>query len=287
MENRSLRLAIQKSGRLSEKSLELLKAAGVRIDNYSRQLLVKAQNFDLEILFIRDDDIPEYVQDGVADIGIVGENEILEAKKDLNIVEKLGFGKCRLSIAVPKDFQYESLKDLEEKNIATSYPVILENFLSEKNIKANVHKISGAVEITPNINLADAIFDIVSTGSTLISNGLKEVEEVIKSEAVLVSTKNLSEEKKELLDQILFRIRSVNLAKNNKYILLNAPNDSLDKITALLPGIKSPTILPLAMEGWSSIHTVIEEDDFWERIEKLKNAGAQGILVVPIEKMIV
>jgi len=287
MENRSLRLAIQKSGRLSEKSLELLKAAGVRIDNYSRQLLVKAQNFDLEILFIRDDDIPEYVQDGVADIGIVGENEILEAKKELNIVEKLGFGKCRLSIAVPKDFQYESLKDLEEKNIATSYPVILENFLSENNINANVHKISGAVEITPNINLADAIFDIVSTGSTLISNGLKEVEEVIKSEAVLVSTKNLSEEKKELLDKILFRIRSVNLAKNNKYILLNAPNDSLDKITALLPGIKSPTILPLAMEGWSSIHTVIEEDDFWERIEKLKNAGAQGILVVPIEKMIV
>ena len=287
MENRSLRLAIQKSGRLSEKSLELLKAAGVRIDNYSRQLLVKAQNFDLEILFIRDDDIPEYVQDGVADIGIVGENEILEAKKDLNIVEKLGFGKCRLSIAVPKDFQYESLKDLEEKNIATSYPVILENFLSKQNINANVHKISGAVEITPNINLADAIFDIVSTGSTLISNGLKEVEEVIKSEAVLVSTKNLSEEKKKLLDQILFRIRSVNLAKNNKYILLNAPNDSLDKITALLPGIKSPTILPLAMEGWSSIHTVIEEDDFWGRIEKLKNAGAQGILVVPIEKMIV
>ena len=286
MENRSLRLAIQKSGRLSEKSLELLKDAGVRIDNYSRQLLVKAQNFDLEILFIRDDDIPEYVQDGVADIGIVGENEILETKKDLNIVEKLGFGKCRLSIAVPKDFKYESLKDLEEKNIATSYPVILENFLSKKNIKANVHKISGAVEITPNINLADAIFDIVSTGSTLISNGLKEVEEVIKSEAVLVSTKNLSGKKKELLDQILFRIRSVNLAKNNKYILLNAPNDSLEKITALLPGIKSPTILPLAMEGWSSIHTVIEEDDFWERIEKLKNAGAQGILVVPIEKMI-
>lgn len=287
MENKSLRLAIQKSGRLSEKSLELLKAAGVRIDNYSRQLLVKAQNFDLEILFIRDDDIPEYVQDGVADIGIVGENEILEAKKELDIVEKLGFGRCRLSLAVPNNFKYKSLKDLEEKNIATSYPVILEKFLSEKNIKANVHKISGAVEITPNINLADAIFDIVSTGSTLISNGLKEVEEVIKSEAVLVSSKILSEEKKALLDQILFRIRSVNLAKNNKYILLNAPNDSLDKITALLPGIKSPTILPLAMEGWSSIHTVIEEDDFWERIEMLKNAGAQGILVVPIEKIIV
>jgi len=287
MKERSLRLAIQKSGRLSKKSLELLKAAGIRIDNYSRQLLVKAQNFDLEILFIRDDDIPEYVQDGVADIGIVGENEILEARKELNVVEKLGFGKCRLSIAVPKHFKYESIKDLEGKNIATSYPVILENFLSEKNINASVHKISGAVEITPNINLADAIFDIVSTGSTLVSNGLKEVEEVIKSEAVLVSSKNLSEPKKALLDQILFRIRSVNLAKNNKYILLNAPNDSLDKITALLPGIKSPTILPLAMEGWSSVHTVIEEDDFWERIENLKNAGAQGILVVPIEKMIV
>ncbi len=287
MENKSLRLAIQKSGRLSEKSLELLKAAGVRIDNYSRQLLVKAQNFDLEILFIRDDDIPEYVQDGVADIGIVGENEILEAKKDLDIVEKLGFGRCRLSLAVPNNFKYKSLKDLEKKSIATSYPVILEKFLSENSVKANVHKISGAVEITPNVNLADAIFDIVSTGSTLISNGLKEVEEVIKSEAVLVSSKILSEEKKVLLDQILFRIRSVNLAKNNKYILLNAPNDSLDKISNLLPGIKSPTILPLAMEGWSSVHTVIKEDDFWERIEKLKNAGAQGILVVPIEKMIV
>ncbi|VAX17967.1 ATP phosphoribosyltransferase =_ HisGl [hydrothermal vent metagenome] len=287
MEKRSLRLAIQKSGRLSEKSLELLKATGVRIDNYSRQLLVKAQNFDLEILFIRDDDIPEYVQDGVADIGIVGENEILEARKDINMVEKLGFGKCRLSIAVPKHFQYDSIKDLEEKKIATSYPVILNNFLSENNINATVHKISGAVEITPNIDLADAIFDIVSTGSTLVSNGLREVEEVIKSEAVLVSNKNLNDAKKVMLDQILFRIRSVNLAKNNKYILLNAPNDSLEKITDLLPGIKSPTILPLAMEGWSSVHTVIEEDDFWERIENLKNAGAQGILVVPIEKMIV
>lgn len=287
MEKKSLRLAIQKSGRLSEKSLELLKAAGIRIDNYSRQLLVKAQNFDLEILFIRDDDIPEYVQDGVADIGIVGENEIFEAEKDLNVVEKLGFGKCRLSIAVPKHFKYESIKDLEGKNIATSYPVILKNFLSKKNINAGIHKISGAVEITPNIDLADAIFDIVSTGSTLVSNGLREVEEVIKSEAVLVSNKNMSEAKKALLDHILFRIRSVNLAKSNKYILLNAPNDSLEKITALLPGIKSPTILPLAMEGWSSVHTVIEEDDFWGRIEKLKIAGAQGILVVPIEKMIV
>ena len=287
MKNSNLRLAIQNKGRLSEKSLELLKAAGIRIDNYSRQLLVKAQNFDLEILFIRDDDIPEYVQDGVADIGIVGENVILEAEKNLEIVEKLGFGKCRLSLAVPKQFKYESLKDLAGKNIATTYPVILSKYLSENNVKANIHKISGSVEITPNINLADAIFDIVSTGSTLISNGLKEVEQAIKSEAVLVANKNITEEKKALLDKILFRIRSVNLAKNNKYILLNAPNKSLDKITDLLPGIKSPTIMPLAMEGWSSIHTVIKEDDFWESIENLKNAGAQGILVVPIEKMIV
>jgi len=287
MENRSLRLAIQKSGRLSEKSLELLKAAGVRIDNYSRQLLVKAQNFDLEILFIRDDDIPEYVQDGVADIGIVGENIILEAEKNLDLVEKLGFGKCRLSLAVPKQFKYESLKDLEGKNIATTYPVILNKYLSENNVKASIHKISGSVEITPNINLADAIFDIVSTGSTLISNGLKEVQQALKSEAVLVANKNITSEKKALLEKILFRVRSVNLAKNNKYILLNAPNDSLDKISDLLPGIKSPTIMPLAMEGWSSIHTVIKEDDFWENIENLKNAGAQGILVVPIEKMIV
>ena len=245
MESKSLRLALQKSGRLSEKSLELLKAAGVRIDNYSRQLLVKAHNFNLELLFLRDDDIPEYVQDGVADIGIVGENVILEAEKDLDIIEKLGFGRCRLSLAVPKQFKYESLSDLEGKNIATTYPVILEKYLLQNNITANIHKISGAVEITPNINLADAIFYIVSTGSTLISNGLKEVDKVIKSEAVLVSTKSLSEEKKALLDQILFRIRSVNLAKNNKYILLNAPNDSLDKITTLLPGIKSPTILHL------------------------------------------
>ncbi|MEN8191310.1 MAG: ATP phosphoribosyltransferase [Bacteroidota bacterium] len=287
MKNITLRLAIQKSGRLSEKSLDLLKAAGIRIENYSKQLLVKAQNFDLEVLFIRDDDIPEYVQDGVADIGIVGENVILESNKDLNTIEKLGFGKCRLSIAVPKEVKYDSINDLEGKNIATTYPIILQKFLSDNNIAASIHKISGAVEITPNINLADAIFDVVSTGSTLISNGLKEVEQIIKSEAVLVASKNLSGEKNDLLEKILFRIRSVNLAKNNKYILLNAPNETLDTIISLLPGIKSPTILPLAIDGWSSIHTVIEEDDFWERIENLKSAGAQGILVVPIEKMIV
>lgn len=287
MENKSLRLAIQKNGRLSEKSLDLLKAAGIRIENYTQQLLVKAQNFELEVLFIRDDDIPEYVQDGVADIGIVGENVILESQKDLDLIEKLGFGRCRLSLAVPKQFNYNSIQDLEGKNIATTYPVILQKYLIENNINSNIHKISGSVEITPNINLADAIFDIVSTGSTLLSNGLIEVEQVLKSEAVLVANKNLSLEKNHLVDEVLFRIRSVNLAKNNKYILLNAPNDKLDEVVAILPGIKSPTIMPLATKGWSSIHTVINEDDFWQQIENLKKAGAQGILVLPIEKMIV
>jgi ATP phosphoribosyltransferase len=287
MESKVLRLAIQKKGRLSEKSLELLKATGIRIDNYSQQLLIKAQNFDLEILFIRDDDIPEYVQDGVADIGIVGENVILESGKKLDVIEKLGFGKCRMSLAVPKHNGFDSIKDLEGKNIATSYPKILGDYLANNNVKANIHFISGSVEITPNINMAEAIFDIVSTGSTLISNGLKEVETVLKSEAVLISTKNLSEAKQQMLEQILFRIRAVNQAKNNKYILLNAPNESLDEITKMLPGAKSPTIMPLAIEGWSSVHTVIGEDDFWGKIEALKNAGAQGILVLPIEKIIV
>lgn len=282
-----LRLAIQKKGRLAEKSLELLKSAGIRIENYSRQLLIEAQNFNLKLLFVRDDDIPEYVRDGVADIGIVGENVIYESGKDLDTVEKLGFGKCRMSIAVPKRNKFKSINDLEGKNIATSYPKILKKYLDENNIDADINYISGSVEITPNINLADAIFDIVSTGSTLISNGLKEVQTVLKSEAVLVANKNLSEGKIKLLEEILFRIRAVNKAKNNKYILLNAPNEAILKISALLPGIKSPTVMPLAMEGWSSVHTVISEDDFWERIENLKDAGAQGILVLPIEKMIV
>lgn len=286
MESKILRLAIQKKGRLSEKSLELMKSAGIRIENYRQELLIKAQNFDLEILFIRDDDIPEYVQDGVADIGIVGENVILESKKNLDTIEKLGFGKCRMSLAVPKLMEYNSVKELDGKNIATTYPNILKKYLDDNNVSANVHYISGSVEITPNINLADAIFDIVSTGSTLISNGLKEVETILKSEAILVANKNLSEEKKVILEQMLFRIRAVNEAKNNKYILLNAPNESLEKITELLPGAKSPTIMPLAMEGWSSVHTVISEDDFWGKIENLKSAGAEGILVLPIEKII-
>ncbi|NOX18187.1 MAG: ATP phosphoribosyltransferase [Chlorobi bacterium] len=287
MNQNILRLAIQRKGRLAEKSLDLLKKAGIRIDNYSRQLLVKAQNFDLELLFIRDDDIPEYVQDGVADVGIVGENIIYETGKRLNIAEKLGFGKCRMSIAVPKSETFNSIKDLEGRKIATTYPKILKKYLKENGVNATIHYISGSVEITPNINLTDAIFDIVSTGSTLISNGLKEVETVLESEAVLAANRNLSQGKKELLNEILFRIRSVNKAKNTKYIMLNAPNKSLEKITKLLPGVKSPTVMPLALEGWSSIHTVISEDDFWERIGKLKNAGAQGILVLPIEKIIV
>jgi len=287
METNTLRLAIQKKGRLADNSLELLKSAGIRIDNYSQQLLIKANNFDLELLFIRDDDIPEYVQDGIADIGIVGENVILETGKNLNVIEKLGFGKCRMSIAIPKAKDFNSKNDLEGKNIATTYPKILNAYLSKNKINAKVHYISGSVEITPNINLADAIFDIVSTGTTLISNGLKEVETVLKSEAVLVSNNNLSESKKIILEQILFRLRAVNKAKNNKYILLNAPNEALEKITDMLPGVKSPTIMPLAIKGWSSVHTVISEDDFWDKIENLKNAGAQGILVLPIEKIIV
>ena len=286
MESNILRLAIQKKGRLADKSLQLLNSAGIRIDNYSQQLLIKAQNFDLELLFIRDDDIPEYVQDGVADIGIVGENVILESEKKLDVVKKLGFGKCRMSLAIPKQFEFNSVKELEGKNIATSYPKILKNYLDKNDVSANIHYISGSVEITPNINLADAIFDIVSTGSTLKSNGLKEVEIILNSEAVLVANKDISEEKKAILEQILFRTSAVNKAKDNKYIMLNAPNDSLEKIIHLLPGVKSPTIMPLAVEGWSSIHTVIGEDDFWGKIDNLKSAGAEGILVLPIEKII-
>ena len=286
MESNILRLAIQKKGRLADKSLQLLNSAGIKIDNYSQQLLIKAQNFDLELLFIRDDDIPEYVQDGVADIGIVGENVILESEKKLEVVKKLGFGKCRMSLAIPKQSEFNSIKELEGKNIATSYPKILKRYLDKSDVSANIHYISGSVEITPNINLADAIFDIVSTGSTLKSNGLKEVEIILNSEAVLVANKDISEEKKALLEQILFRTSAVNKAKDNKYIMLNAPNDSLEKIIKLLPGVKSPTIMPLAAEGWSSIHTVIGEDDFWGKIDNLKSAGAEGILVLPIEKII-
>ncbi|MBN2601250.1 MAG: ATP phosphoribosyltransferase [Candidatus Marinimicrobia bacterium] len=280
-------LAIQKSGRLSEKTVKLLQECGIVFENGgSSKLKSKAGNFPMQILYLRDDDIPECVADGIADAGIVGENVYLEKRKPLTIVEKLGFARCRLSIAVPKSMKYSSLKDLNGLSIATSYPNILETFLTDNRINANIHEISGSVEIAPGIGLADAIFDIVSTGSTLLSNGLREVETVIKSEAVIVAGENLTDEKQALLDKLLFRIRAVQLAGNRKYILLNAPNEKIETICGLLPGMKSPTIMPLSTAGWSSIHSVIAEDEFWEKIEALKAAGAQGILVIPIEKMI-
>lgn len=282
-----LKIAIQKSGRLNEDSIRLLKECGIEFNNGINKLKAEAFNFPLEVFFLRDDDIPEYVASGVADIGVVGENVLLETNSDVKIVDRLGFGKCRLSIAVPKGKKYAGIKDLEGKRIATTYKNVLQKFLRKEKINAEIHEISGSVEIAPGIGLADAICDIVSSGSTLFMNGLKEVETVLKSEALLVSNKNLNAKQLEILERLLFRIRSVRKAKHNKYILLNAPNDKLDKIVKLIPGIKSPTILPLADEGWSSVHSVIEEDKFWEIIENLKNAGAQGILVVPIEKMIV
>ena len=281
-----IRLAIQKSGRLSEDSLNLIRECGISFINSSLKLKTEATNFPLEILFLRDDDIPGYVADGVADIGIVGENVLVEAGQQELLMQRLGFSKCRLSIAVPKSVEYNSISDLDGKNLATSYPNLLQSFLDGQGVKAHIHTISGSVEIAPSIGLADAICDIVSSGSTLISNGLREVERVFKSEAVLIASPNLSEEKADILAQLLFRIKSVQKAQKAKYILLNAPNHAIETIKSLLPGMKSPSILPLADEGWSSVHSVVNEDDFWEIIEKLKDAGAQGILVVPIEKMI-
>jgi len=281
-----LRIAVQKSGRLSEDSFRLIKECGIHFNNGVGKLKASSHNFPMEFLLLRDDDIPGYVADGVADIGIVGLNVVEEKEKDLDIVVKLGFSKCRLSLAIPRNEDYLGLKMLEGKSIATSYPKILGSFLKKNGVTADIHEISGSVEIAPSIGLADAVCDIVSSGSTLLSNGLKEVETIFSSEAVLVGHKGLSDEKKKLLDQLLFRIRSVQNGSNNKYILLNAPNDKLEEIASLLPGMRSPTVLPLATEGWSSIHSVINEDRFWEIIEKLKDAGAEGILVVPIEKMI-
>jgi ATP phosphoribosyltransferase len=281
-----LRIAIQKSGRLSEDSLKLLKECGIDINTGLNKLKTEAYNFPLELFFLRDDDIPQYIEDGVADIGIVGENVLLEKNKKVKTVEKLGFGKCRLSIAIPKDKSFKSIKDLNGSKIATSYSNILAKYLKEQKVKAEIHEISGSVEIAPSIGLADAICDLVSSGSTLLSNGLKEVEVILRSEAVLIATKNLSKEKTALLEKLLFRIKALRSAKKNKYILLNAPNKKLDAICKILPGMKSPTILPLAEKGWSSVHSVVEENQFWEIIEKLKANGAQGILVVPIEKMI-
>ncbi len=281
-----LKIAIQKSGRLMEGSLRLLAECGLKIQNGKNQLKSQAIDFPAELLFLRDDDIPEYVQDGVADIGIVGDNVRLEKGKNNEMVLPLGFSKCRLSLAVSRDSDIKKPEDLNGKRIATSYPVILEKYLEEKNISAEIHEISGSVEIAPGIGLAQAIFDIVSTGSTLLSNGLVELATVAKSEAVLIKNKNLSAEKSLLLESLLFRIKSVHSASNNKYILLNAPNSAVDTISELLPGMESPTVLPLKKEGWSSIHSVVNESDFWTIIDQLKEAGARGILVVPIEKMI-
>lgn len=281
-----IKIAVQKSGRLSEDSLKLIKECGIKFSNGKGTLKATADNFPLEFLFLRDDDIPGYVEDGVADIGIVGENVLIEKNKEVNILKKLGFSKCRLSIGIPRSEPYNGAKDLERKSIATSYPVLLQKFLDEKGVTAEIHEISGSVEIAPSIGLADAVCDIVSSGSTLLSNGLKEVDVIMQSEAVLVANTELSAEKKSLIEKLLFRMDAVQEGKKNKYILLNAPNDSLETIINLLPGMKSPTILPLAQEGWSSLHSVVKEDDFWEVIEKLKEAGAQGILVAPIEKMV-
>jgi ATP phosphoribosyltransferase len=286
MNEKKLKIAIQKSGRLSEDSINLLRKCGIKFNNGIGKLRAAAQNFPLEIYFLRDDDIPQYVEDCVADVGIVGENVVYEAARNVEIVEKLGFGKCRLSIAVPKSFDFQNLTSLENKKIATTYPNILGKFFAENNIKTEIHTISGSVEIAPGIGLADAICDLVSSGSTLFSNGLQEVETVLKSEAVLISQLNLEESSRKILGKLMFRINAVNSAKQNKYILLNAPDDKRDEIIKLLPGIKSPTILPLAKSGWSSVHSVINENDFWEVVEKLKLAGAEGILVLSIDQMI-
>ena len=281
-----LKLAIQKNGRLSEKSLKLLEECGIKISNGTRKLKAVSSNFPLEILFLRDDDIPQYVEQGVADIGIIGLNEVLEQKKNIEIVQKLGFAQCRLSLAIPKEENYNGIQYFENKKVATSYPEILSNYFQENNINAQIEKIGGSVEIAPGIGLSDGIFDIISTGSTLLTNGLKEVETVLESEAVLISRQNLSDENQEILNKLLFRINAVKEASESKYILLNAPNENLEKIINLLPGMKSPTVLPLAESGWSSIHSVIKEDKFWDVIENLKKEGAQGILVLEIEKMI-
>jgi ATP phosphoribosyltransferase len=282
----TLKIAIQKNGRLSEKSLELLKSCGIKLLNGERKLKTISSNFPIEILFLRDDDIPQYVEQGVADIGILGENEVWEKDKDIAIVRKLGFANCRLALAIPKTEQYNELSYFNKKKIATSYPYILAKFCLENQLDVTIETIGGSVEIAPGIGLADGIFDIVSTGSTLQMNGLKEVATVSKSEAVMVANNQLSAEKKAILERLLFRMESVKNASENKYILLNTPNASIERISTILPGMKSPTIIPLQQEGWSSVQSVIREGDFWEIIDQLQNCGAEGILVVNIEKMI-
>jgi ATP phosphoribosyltransferase len=285
--NTLLRIAIQKSGRLQEGSLDLLKESGLSFGNGKDQLKAQARNFPVEVLFLRDDDIPQYVEDKVADVGIVGENIFLEKRKKNQLVKRLDFAKCRLSIAVPRSENYDGIKSLDGKNIATSYPNIVMDFLKKNGISAGIHEISGSVEIAPGIGLADAICDIVSTGSTLLGNGLKEVEVVMQSEAVVIANPDLIIEKQDILEKLLFRMEAVKKAKNNKYILMNCPNESISKITSVIPGMNSPTVIPLGRPGWSSLHSVVDENDFWEKIDLLRSFGAEGILVIPIEKMIV
>ena len=279
-----LRIAVQAKGRLFEETMALLEESDIKLSTTKRTLLVQSSNFPIEVLFLRDDDIPQTVATGVADLGVIGENEFMEKEEDAEIIKRLGFSKCRLSLAMPKDLEYPGLSWFNGKKIATSYPVILRNFLKEKGVNA---EITGSVEVSPGIGLADAIFDIVSSGSTLVSNRLKEVEVVMKSEALLIGNKNMSDEKKEVLNELLFRMNAVKTAEDKKYVLMNAPKDKLEEIIAVLPGMKSPTVMPLAQEGWCSVHTVLDEKRFWEIIGKLKALGAEGILVLPIEKMIV
>ena len=288
MENESaiLRIAVQAKGRLYEDTMALLAEAGIKVSPSKRTLLVQSTNFPIEVLYLRDDDIPQSVAAGVADLGIVGENECAERGEQVDVVRPLGFSRCRLALAIPKGETYPGLQWFEGKKIATSYPNILRRFLSEKGIQAKIHVITGSVEISPGIGLADAIFDIVSSGSTLVSNNLREVEVVMQSEAVLIGTPNLSAEKRTVLDELLFRIESVKAAEDKKYVLMNVPTERLEDVIAVLPGAKSPTVMPLASPGWNSVHTVIDEKRFWEVISRLKELGAQGILVIPIEKMI-
>ncbi|MEK9603000.1 MAG: ATP phosphoribosyltransferase [Flavobacteriaceae bacterium] len=281
-----IKIAIQKSGRLNDESLEILKKCGISIDNGKDQLKASARDFPMEVLYLRNGDIPQYLRDGVADLAIIGENLIHEKGKDLKVIENLGFSKCRVSIAVPKEEVFNDVKELEGKRIATSYPNTVNQFLEENGISADLHIINGSVEIAPNIGLADAICDIVSSGSTLFKNNLKEVVKILESQAVLVQSPDLSEEKLEIVDKLRFRLGTVLRAKKSKYILLNAPNSKIEMIGKILPVLKSPTVLPLAKEGWSSMHSVIDEASFWEVIDKLKSAGAEDILICPIEKMV-
>ena len=282
----TLKIAIQKSGRLNEESIQILKDCGIAIDNGNDQLKAEASNFSLEVLYLRNSDIPQYLIDGVVDAAIVGDNLLIEKGKNIQVIEKLGFSKCKVSIAVPKSFEYNTIQDLEGLRIATSYPNTVKDYFFSKKVQVELHQISGSVEIAPNIGLSDAIVDIVSSGSTLFKNNLKEVEVIFKSEAVLAVSPKISDTSKVILDKLQFRIQSVLKARNSKYILMNVPNDKIELISKILPVLKSPTVIPLAEKGWSSVHSVINEDLFWDVIDQLKAAGAEGILVCPLEKMV-